>query len=76
MRGKLTTKQLRDTMSWWKVPPVSSSGGGGKLNDVVAAVELIEPWSFYETSKINKTNDYMKKQKNQLQTWQIMTIQA
>ena len=39
-------KQFRDTMSWWKVPPVSSSGGGGRLNDVVAAVELIEPWSF------------------------------
>ena len=45
-------RQLRDTMSWWKVPPVSSSGGGGRLNDFVAAVEPIEHWSFYKTSKI------------------------
>ena len=34
MHGRQTNnKQLRHTMSWWKVPPVSSSGGGDKLNE-------------------------------------------
>ena len=56
MRDKQTTKNSE-----------TQCLGGGKQNDVVAAVELFEPRAFYKTSKINRINTY--KIKRSISNW-------